>query len=211
MALVARHREPQRAGLHTVAHEPLHLLYLVIGGGALLAVVAHHVVADGGMADQIADVDAEMVIHLVEVLWEGLPSEFEGVEDLHRDRLDIGEELRQAPLRSLAHWRQRERAIAEDHRRGAVVAGERAQRVPSNLSIVMAVVIDEPGCDDPALGIDRPLGGPAQFADLGDLAVLDRDIAAERRHSRAVDDAAVTDQEIIRHGYLPFVRWFVEA
>ena len=105
MALVARHRQAQRAGFHAVAHETLHLADFFVGGGALLAVVVHHVIADRGMPDQIADVDAEMVIHLVEIFGEGLPGEFEGVEHLHRDRFDIGEELREAALRALAHRR----------------------------------------------------------------------------------------------------------
>ena len=62
MALVARHREAERAGLHAVAHEVLHLADLVVGGGALLAIVAHHVIAHGGMADQIADIDPEIAV-----------------------------------------------------------------------------------------------------------------------------------------------------
>jgi hypothetical protein len=58
------------------------------------------------VADQVADIDAEMVVHLVEIFGETLPGEFEGVEHLHRDGFDIGEKLGQPPLRSLAHRRQ---------------------------------------------------------------------------------------------------------
>ena len=85
-----------------------------------------------------------------------------------------------------------------------MVTGKGAQRVPGDLRIIMAVVVDEPRRDDPALGVDRPVGGTAQFADLGDLAVLDPDIAAETRHPRPIDDAAVLDQQIVRHRY-PFL------
>ena len=60
MALSARHREAERAGLHAVAHDVLHRLDLVVGRGALLALVAHHVVAHRGVADQLADIDAEV-------------------------------------------------------------------------------------------------------------------------------------------------------
>src|SRR5260370_29395960 len=83
------------------------------------------------------------------------------------------------------------------------MAGVGAQRVPGDLGIVVAVVVDKPGRDGTAVGVDRPLGRTAQFADLDDLSVFDRDIAAESRHPRAIDDAAVTDQQIIRHHY-PF-------
>ena len=98
MALVARHRKAERAGLHAVAHEALHLLDFVIGRGALLAVVAHHVIAHRGVADQVADIDAEVVVELVEILRERLPGELEGAQHLHRDRFDIGEEFATAAL-----------------------------------------------------------------------------------------------------------------
>ena len=84
-----------------------------------------------------------------------------------------------------------------------MVAGKRAQRVPGDLRIVVTVIVDEAGSDDPPVGVDRPRGGTAQLADLGDLAVLDPDIAAETRHPRPIDDAAVLDQQIVRHRY-PF-------
>src|SRR5260370_36225820 len=83
------------------------------------------------------------------------------------------------------------------------MAGVGAQRVPGDLGTVVAVVVDEPGRDDAAVGVDRPLGRTAQFADLDDLSVFDRDIAAESWHPRAIDDAAGTDPQIIRHRY-PF-------
>ena len=39
----------------------------------------------------------------------------------------------------------------------------------------------------------------ADLADFDDLAVLDPDIAAKCRHPRAIDDAAIIDQQVIRH------------
>ena len=204
MALVARHRQAERAGLHAVADEALHPADLVVGGGALLALVAHHVIAHCGVADQIADIDAEVAVHLLEVFGEGLPGEFERVENLHRDRFDVGEKFVEPPLllSVLLHRRQRQRAIAEDHAGRAVVARERAQRVPGDLRVVMAMVVDKARRHDEALGIDGACRRPRQFADLDDLAVLDPDIAAERRRARAVDDAAVLDQQIVGHGVL---------
>jgi hypothetical protein len=69
----------------------------------------------------------------------------------------------------------------------------------------VAVIVDEPGRDDPAFGVDRPRGWPAQLADLGNLSVLDAHIATESWHPRPIDDAAVLDQQIIRHHH-PFLR-----
>jgi len=43
---------------------------------------------------------------------------------------------------------------------------------------------------------------PLNFADLDDLAVLDPDIAAERRNPRAVDESGHCGSKIIRHRFL---------
>ena len=53
-------------------------LICVVGGARLLAVVAHHVVAHRGVADQIADIDAEVLVELVHVLRDRLPIELDG-------------------------------------------------------------------------------------------------------------------------------------
>jgi hypothetical protein len=63
----------------------------------------------------------------------------------------------------------------------------------------MAVIVDKARRDDLAAGIDGLPGGAGQLAELGDLAVLDRDIADKRRHARAVDNPAILDQQVIRH------------
>src|SRR2546423_7152106 len=63
----------------------------------------------------------------------------------------------------------------------------------------MAVIVDKARGDGTALGVDRAGCRSAQLADLDDLAVFDADIAAERGHSRAVDNQSVLDQQIIRH------------
>ena len=73
MPLLPRAREADRAGLHAVAHDLLHGLDLVVGGGALLAVLAHRVEAHGGVADQRAGIDAEVVVEPVHVLREAFP------------------------------------------------------------------------------------------------------------------------------------------
>ena len=148
---------------------------------------------------KVADVDAELAVEPIHVLRHRLPAEIDGAQHLHRDRFDIGQEFRQ-PLRlARAHRRKRQRAIAEDHRGGAVIAGIGAQRIPGDLRVVVAVVVDETRRHDGALRIDDARRGAAQLADLGDLAVLHRDIAAECRHARAIDDAAIADQQIIGH------------
>src|SRR6516225_5035587 len=191
MTLVTRYRQAERPALHTVAYHLLHLLDFIIGRGALLALIAHHVVTHRRVADQIADIDPEMLVEPVHVLWDRLPIDLDGAEDLHRDRFDIGQELGDPLFTAGADRGQSQRAIPEDDRSAAVVRGERAQRVPSDLRIVVAMVVDKARRDHPALGVDRAFGRAAQLADLGNLPAFDADIAAESRHAGAVDDPAV--------------------
>src|SRR5215831_5328616 len=76
-----------------------------------------------------------------------------------------------------------------------------AVRVPYGLRIEMGVMVDEPGCDDAPLGVDRAFGcGAGIFADPNDLSALNRHIGGKCRLARAIDDASVLDQQIIRHG-----------
>ena len=204
MALLARHREAESASLHAVADDILHRLDLVVGGARLLALVAHHVMPYRRMADQVADIDAETLVEMVHVLAGRFPVELDRAQYLHRDRFDVGEELGQPLLGALPHRRQRQGAISEDDGRRAVLGGECAQRVPGNLRIVMTVIVDEPGRDGAAFSVDHAGSGATQFADLDDLAVFDADIAPKSRHSRAVDNKAVLDQQIVRHRYSPW-------
>ena len=134
------------------------------------------------MSDQIADIDAKALIEMVHVLAGRFPVKLDGAQYLHRDRFDVGEKLGQPFLGALAHRRQRQGAIAEDDGGSAVLRGERAERVPGDLRVVMAVIVDKSRRDGAALGVDRAAGCAAQFADLHDLAVLDADIAPKSRH-----------------------------
>src|SRR5262249_48587949 len=208
VALFARHREAERASFHAVAHDILHGLDLVIGGTRLLALFAHHVMPHGGMADQIADIDAETLVEMVHVLASRLPIEVHRAKYVHRDRFDVREEFGEPLLGAFAHRRQRQGAIAEDHGGGAMLWREGAERVPGDLGVVMAVVVDKAGGDGTALGVDRAACRSAQFADFDDLAVLDADIASKSRHPRAVDNQPVLDQQIVRHRYSPRDEWF---
>ena len=63
----------------------------------------------------------------------------------------------------------------------------------------MAMVVDKARRDYLTADIDDLIGRARQLADLGDLAALDRDVTLEGRHPRAIDDAAVFDQDIVRH------------
>src|SRR5438309_10494806 len=85
-----------------------------------------------------------------------------------------------------------------------MVASERAQRVPRNLRVEMAMVIDEAGRDRLTLNVDHPRRGPCQLPDLGDLAVRDRHVSPERGQAGAIDDASIFTQQVVSHHRLSF-------
>src|SRR5689334_24659207 len=63
----------------------------------------------------------------------------------------------------------------------------------------MAVVVDETRRHRQAVGIHSARCGSIDLADFDNLAVLHRNVAAICRHPRAIDDAAMTDQQVVRH------------
>lgn len=50
---------------------------------------------------------------------------------------------------------------------------------------------DQPGC------VDFLAAGAKHAADIGDLAVLDRDVADERRHPRPIDNPTATYNDVV--------------
>jgi hypothetical protein len=201
VALLAGYREAEGTRPHAVADGILHRRDLLIAGALFLAVLAHDVVAHCGVADQVADIDAEAPVEMVHVLADRLPVERDRTQHLHRDRLDIREEFGQPFLGALAYRRQRQRAVAEDDRGRAMLGRERTERIPGDLRVIVAMVVDKAGSDGTAVGVDRAFSRTAQLADFGDLAVFAANIAAKPRLSRAVDNEAILDQQIVCHRF----------
>ena len=57
----------------------------------------------------------------------------------------------------------------------------------------------KPGRDEQAVGVDRRgRADPSTCADLGDDAVVDRDVGRARRGAGAVDDGAAADDQVVR-------------
>src|SRR5262249_5190194 len=98
-----------------------------------------------------------------------------------------------------------EAAVAEYDRGHAVVTGNRAPRVPSDLCVIMSVQVDEAGRDNESIGVDNLLGKPRRSAaNLCDLAILDVDIAAIARDAGTVDNGAAFNKDVnLRHVLFP--------
>jgi hypothetical protein len=57
----------------------------------------------------------------------------------------------------------------------------------------MSVVVDKPGRDDKAGGIDCAPRRPINYADGRDAIPLDGNVAAKSGHPRAIDNSAALD------------------
>src|SRR5207245_9312131 len=79
---------------------------------------------------------------------------------------------------------------------------EGAERIPEDLRIVVTVVVDESRRDDPPVGLDDPPRGSVEAPELYDLSVGDSDVAVAGGPARAIDDAAVLDQQVVGHVFL---------
>ena len=188
--------------MHRLADQPLHRRHFLGGrlhplGGRL----AHHIAADAGMADQRADVDAALLAERIQIVADRFPGHVDpGLQHRQRDLFRVGEEF-EIPLAVAGPNRGDDlAALADDDRGVAVVHPRAAIRVPHRLRVEMGVMIDKAGRDDPPFGVDRALGGsPGIFADPDDLAVLHRHVRRKCRLARAVDDAPVFNEQIIRH------------
>src|SRR4029453_5550063 len=157
------------------------------------------------VADQRADVHAEPLTDRAHVLRERLPVPgHAGLQDVHRDRLDVREHPGQLLARLGLDRRERERAVADDDRRGAVMAGIGAERIPHDLRVVVAVVVDEARRDDPPVRFDGLTRGSAEPSQLDDLSLRDADVAVEGGPAGSVDDASVLDEEVVGHLVAPF-------
>ena len=89
-----------------------------------------------------------------------------------------------------AQRRQRERAVADEHRGHAVLRHRITRRVPEQRGVEVRVRVDEPGGDGRAAGVEHPLACGAQVGcDLGDDTVGDADVSPLRRRAGTVDDA----------------------
>ena len=70
--------------------------------------------------------------------------------------------------------------------------------IPTDLSVVVGVQIDEPGRHDEPGGVDYPLRNAiGAAADFDDAAVFDPQIALVARHPRAVHDRAPRDVQVV--------------
>jgi len=200
-----RDRVPERARLERRLHLARHRRELVVGGAPVRVAggVAEDVGAERDVTDVPAGVDAlGQAVDDVEVLGVGLPGPREPVEDARRrDVLDRLHRTREDGRRARPHRGERHPAVPHDHRRHAVPARRRHEGVPPDLRVEVGVEVDEPGRDEPPVGVDRASGRArvAGLGDGGDAVAVDRDVGASARRAGTVDDRPVGDDEVVGH------------
>jgi hypothetical protein len=202
----ARGREPEGAGVDGLAGERRHAGDVVAGGGRLLeAAGAHHVVAQGAVADHAADVEAERApAERGEVVAVGLPAPVEpGHDRVGRDVLDGLHHLGEVGLLAGADRGERHAAVAEHDRRDAVPARRAGDRVPEQLGVEVGVDVDEPGRHEPVGGVDLAAAPLGHVADGGDAPAVDRHLRAAGRGAGPVGDLATPDHDVVHAAVLP--------
>ena len=198
-----RRREAEGAGRERVGEYRRHPVALLGLGGAVPCLVAHHVDAQVRMAEERRDV------HRGAVRPQGVPPlgvrlpvpRDPGRERVDRDVLDEAEHVAGGHTVGGAHGRERQRAVAGDHRGHAVLRHRVDQRVPPHRRVVVRVAVDEAGRDVRAVGVDDRLAvGCEPGRDLGDHAVADADVRGARWCTRPVEQRAAPDQQTPPHG-----------
>ncbi len=197
--------EAHRTGAQRVAQDLAHRVE-VVGGREVVEALPHHVGPDRRVRHLRADVQgAWHPLQRVEVLGERLPLPTDPLgERGARDVLHALHELDEPRLTSRLDRSEAHTAVSEQRGRDAVPARRREVRVPRGLAVEVRVHVDETGRDEQPGGVDRASRLPGDPTDLHDHAVPYCHVGGTGCVTRAVDDGAGTDHEIMhRRGAFP--------
>src|SRR6516162_4002560 len=156
------------------------------------------------MREQRADVDVVMVLaDSGKKLRECLPTPVERLaHNRPRDVLDTLHQFYEFLAMLGLAGREADSAIAHHHRRDTVPGRRDEPAVPHRLGIVVSVDIDESRRHDAAPGVDLLRAPLRHLSDRDDAAVLDGDVPVAWGVPRAVDDRAVSYNEIESAGHV---------
>ena len=201
-----RRAEAERSLPHRIPHQVAHRLDLVGARRAHRGVVAHHEAAHRRVADVAAGVHRDAPGEAPPVVAEApaLPAEPDR-QRFGRHALDARQHLGQPADVVRAGRREREAAVAGEHRGDAVPRGRRRQGIPGELGIVVRVDVDEAGRHDQPVGVDHAVRRTVDPADAGDPAVTHGDVGSASRPAGAVDHEPAANDQIPRHRALPLV------
>jgi hypothetical protein len=201
-----RGREAEAARRDRVVQQADHLLELLGRRFTVGRAGAHHVAAQGAVTDQEADVQPDVAVERAEVVGERAPTpRHTGLERGQRHAFDLRHHAAQVVGVFGRERREREAAVAGDDARDAVQIRRPRGRVPEQLRVVVRVRVDEAGCNDESVRVDRDRGVLGDRADRHDAAVADPDVGPTGRRAGPVYEHPASDQRV-EHGRLPAVR-----
>ena len=204
-------RETRGAGAHAGFEHFFHLLDFRRRGRPLDGSRAHDELAERAVPHQGRDIDAEFAAHRVEILPKrGKAPRHARLQSGKGDRFDSLEASENLIAIRLFARRQRQAAVAGNHRGDAMITRRRRQRIPQKLRIEVGVKIDEPWRHRQPIGVDDTLGAAADAAGLDDLAVLHCDVAEIRGQTAAVINSSTLDQNVVSHEDPPWNRRSLE-
>ena len=180
----------------------------ILGVGGLVARPSfpHHVTADRAVGHLGAVIHCQsLLFDCVEVFGEALPLPGDALGQCRTgDILDAFHQFDQPLFAAGGHRCEPDTAVAADHRGHPVQARRLQQSVPADLTVVVGVDVDEPGCDDASGCVDVLRRLSVQTAvvalaapDLDNDPVLDPDIGPERRATGAVDNGSSGDRQVV--------------
>jgi hypothetical protein len=145
-----------------------------------------------------ADVDVETAVRKpVHVVGEAFPGPRNaGAQHRLGNVLDALHQLDQPQMIVRPAGREADAAIAHDHGRDAILRRGRDVLAPGDLAVIMGVDVDKACGDELASGVDLVLACVGDLADLGDAAVLDRDIGLEQIAAAPVSNGAAANHEV---------------
>jgi hypothetical protein len=130
--------------LHRFQNHCAHLLHFRAGRFTLDGLFAQHVVSHGNVADQTADIDAELALKVIEVLTIAMPVPCNALfESMPRNRFDPNKTFHHRVFVAFFDRCQGQPAIAHDDCGDAVLRLAGTVWIPEHLRIQMGVVIDE--------------------------------------------------------------------
>ena len=181
-----------------------HLLELGVVGRPVDTGGPHRGASQRGVSDEEPGVHPEPALEAVEVVGEALPVPREVTQGVDRDAFDHRHHPHHVFGVTRREGRDREAAVAAHDGGDAVRRRGARRRVPQELGVVVRVDVDEAGCHDQAVGVERAAGGLVDRAippDRHDATVPHTDIGAEPGRAGAVDDGPPADQHV-QHGYV---------
>ena len=203
--LERRGREPDRAGLHRLDDEALHLRHLGLGRGAVRRLLAERPCAHRRVPHEGGDVRHHaLALQHVEVLRVGLEVPVDaGHQRFERHALDVGEVAQRAVAIALAARCDGEAAVAHHH--GGHTQGDRrcGPWIPGELGVEVGVDVDDARGEREAMRIDGIPCAADVVSDLGDPAVLHSDASFHGIVAESVEDTGVPDYEVM-HCVVPF-------